>query len=86
MLYRGFLPSVVSPLQRCQVCECWVNNIHYHSEGFGNLLNGDVGHADQFALLYAPDVLACQSGTVGEFLLTDALLLAQGSDPLPDAL
>ena len=90
--FVGFVMSVLyaavsqQPLQWCQVCESWVDDVHRHAEGFGNLLDGDVGHAHQFALFYAPDVLTGQSGTVGEFLLADTLQLAQGSDSLPNAL
>lgn len=72
--------------QWCQVLQCRVDDVNGHAEGFGYLLNGDVGHAHQFALLDAPDVLTCQSGTVGEFLLTDTFQFAQGSDTLPHAL
>ena len=53
--------------------QAWVDDVNRHAEGFGYLLDGNVGHAHQFALLYAPDVLACQSGTVGEFLLTSVV-------------
>ena len=74
------------PFQRCQVLQARVNDVNRHAEGFGDLLDGDVGHAHQFALLYAPDVLTSESGTVGEFLLADALQFAQGSDTLPHAL
>ena len=87
---RGVCNSVIflrcHPLQRCQVLQAWVDDVNGHADGFGYLLDGDVGHAHQFALLYAPDVLTCESGTVGEFLLADALQLAQGSDTLPHAL
>ena len=74
------------PLQRCQVLQGWVDDVNRHAEGFGDLLDGDVGHAYQFALLNAPDVLTGQPRTVGQFLLADALQFAQGSDTLPHAL
>ena len=74
------------PFQRCQVLQTWVDDVNRHAESFGYLLDGDVGHAHQFALLDAPDVLAGQSCTVGELLLADTLLFAQGSDTLPHAL
>jgi len=73
-------------LQWREVCQFGVDDVHGHAEGFGYLLDGDVGHVRQFAVFDAPDVLPGESGTVGQFLLTDALPLAQGSDTLPDAL
>ena len=66
-------------LHRCQVLQALVEDVNGHAEGFGYLLNGDVGHAYQFALLNAPDVLTGQARTVGQFLLADAIQLAQGS-------
>ena len=51
------------PLQRRKSLQPWVNNIHCHTQAFGYLLDGDVGHVDQFTPLNTPDVLTCQSGT-----------------------
>ena len=65
--FVGFVMSVLyaavsqQPLQRCQVLQCRVDDVNGHAEGFGYLLDGDVSHAHQFALLNAPDVLTCQS-------------------------
>jgi hypothetical protein len=73
-------------MHRRQSFKPWVDDINGHAHSFGYLLDGDVGHVRQFAILYAPDVLTGQSRTVGQFLLTDTLPLAQGSDTLPYAL
>ena len=74
------------PFQWCKVLQAWVDDVNRHAEGFCYLLDGDVGHAYQFALLDAPDVLTCQSRSVGKLLLADAFQFAQGSDTLPNAL
>ena len=90
--FVGFVMSVLyaavsqQPLQRCEVLQAWVNDVNRHAEGFGYLLDGDVGHAHQFALLNASDVLTGEPGTVGKFLLADAFQLAQSGDTLPHAL
>ena len=90
--FVGFVMSVLyaavsqQPLQRCEVLQAWVNDVNRHAEGFGYLLDGDVGHAHQFALLNTAYVLATDACPVGEFLLADTFQFAQGSDTLPHAL